>query len=292
MRAHLTRDCAWVGDEDTGTIYAMRLPDGKPVALAGAAAIIFTDIAEGLDPVAEAEARWPDEDAVGASTQAFVDELVAAGLAQPDEPGAAGDDAEPLVPRRGLIEPEPASGVTVTEPFRVLFVCTANVCRSAYADAVATAAAVPGLEFSSAGTHGWAGERIDPPMAAVLPTGVDASGHRGRQLTHAMMQQADLVVTMTAQHRAFIQDEWPELARKAFVMGHVTRELASLPDGATRDQVVDHLWGRRTQRPQDSVADPYRRGPQAAAACAQRIDADLGVILERLATLNLGGSDG
>ncbi|MGA4670189.1 hypothetical protein ACPCG0_10420 [Propionibacteriaceae bacterium Y1923] len=296
MKANPTRDCAWVLDESTGTVYAMRLPGGHPIALEGSAALIFTDLAEGLDPVAEAVARWPEEgDEVARSTRAFVDDLVNGGLVElVDDPAGGPDDLdEPGTPARratrGLPGPDPAQ--PEPEPFRVLFVCTANVCRSAYADVVATAAGVPGLAFSSAGTHGWADELIDPPMAAELPAGVDASAHRGKQVTRAMLEQADLVIAMAARHRDFIQEEWPALARKSFVMGHVARELATLPDGATREQVAQHLWQRRTQHPEDSVADPYRRGQEAARACATRIDADLGVILERLATVRLGGPD-
>lgn len=297
MSTRISRDCAWVIDESTGTIYALKLPDGRPIALESVAAIIFTDIAEGLDPIAEATARWSEVgQQVAEAASDFVDELVAAGLVVIDAlPAAADTTGVGIDP---LVGPARAAAPTADEqvgagpaPFRVLFVCTANICRSAYADVVASAARVPGLEFSSAGTHGWNGQGIDPPMAAQLPAGVDASGHRGRQLTRELVEQADLVVAMASQHRAFIQDEWPGLARKAFVIGQVARELATLPAGATRRQVVEHLWQHRSQESSDSVTDPYRRGPEAAAACAQRIDADLAVILEPLSKLDLGGAD-
>ena len=266
MNVAVHPSCAWVADETTGTIYALRLPSGVPVALEGVAAIIFSDIADGLDPVTEAIARWPESpQEVASSTTAFVDSLVSAGLVRPVT------DA-------------------VVRTYRVLFVCTANICRSAYAEAVATAAAIPGVTFSSAGTHGWVGQPIDPPMAAVLPAGVDATRHRGRQLTRELVEDADLVVALSARHRAFVLDEWPGLARKTVVIGHAARELATLPSGSAPEAVVEHLWVRRTQRPEDSVADPYQRGPVVAAACAARINSDLNVILERLGTLDLGGT--
>lgn len=285
--------CAWVLDEQTDTIYVLRLPGSTPLALEGVAALIFGDIADGRDPVAEAITRWPEGgDAVAASTEEFVASLIAAGLVQRvgDTTPQSGQRPRPVAARR--MSPDPTHHPDPVRPFRVLFVCTANICRSAYAEAIATAAGMPGLEFSSAGTQGWVDHGMDPPMAAVLPTGVDASQHHGRQLTRARAEQADLVVALSIRHRAFVLDEWPTLARKTFVIGHVARELASLPPGSAPEAVAEHLWAHRSQHADDSVADPYRRGPEAAAACAARLDSDVSVILERLATLNLGGTHG
>ena len=46
--------------------------------------------------------------------------------------------------------------------YRVLFVCTANICRSAYADVVARSRGIGGIEFLSAGTHALVGQPIGP----------------------------------------------------------------------------------------------------------------------------------
>lgn len=306
MRVALHPQCAWVSDDASDTVYALRLPGSQPLALQGVAAIIFGDIADGLDPIAEAIARWPEGgDEVATSTHEFVETLITAGLVQHLDPPATPTPAPTRAPARALVvdrtdevdsslpddssTPVEQAPAVPNKPFRVLFVCTANICRSAYADVIATAAGLSGVEFSSAGTHGWSGRPMDPPMAAVLPAGVDGGDHRGRQVTRAALEQADLVVAMADRHRSFIQDEWPTLARKTFVIGQVARELGTLPAGATPVQLVDHLWRNRTQHPSDSVADPYQRGPEAAQACATRLDADVSVILERLSMLDFGG---
>lgn len=160
----------------------------------------------------------------------------------------------------------------------MLFVCTGNICRSAYADVIARASGLPGVEFSSAGTHAVVGAGLNPPMAAHLPDGV-AARHRARQLTRDMVKGADLVVAMDASHRRYIFEEWPELGQKTFVIGHAARELACLPAGVGFADLAAHLWQNRTAGPDDDVADPYGLGAVAAAMAARTINAYLSAIL-------------
>ena len=171
--------------------------------------------------------------------------------------------------------------------FSVLFVCTANICRSAYADVTSRARGIHGVEFSSAGTRALVDRPIDPPMAQTIQTDVaDASKHRARQLTRRLMEQADLVLTMGADHRRWILDEWPKLGRKTFLLGHAARVMSDLPDHVTLENLVAHLWARRSTDPSDEVQDPYKRGPEAMATAARQIDAAMDVIapaLERIA---------
>lgn len=192
-------------------------------------------------------------------------------------PGNAWLQSEDHVP--SVSAPKP------TTPFRVLFVCTANICRSAYADVVASGAHIDGVEFSSAGTHALVGEGIDPPMATHVGARGDVRAHVARQLTRQIVMDADLVLAMGVEHRRYILDEWPALGRKVFLIGHVAREMGNLPESVTVESFVSHLWNHRSADPSDAVADPYRRGPQAAADCAGVIDAHLGVIMAGCRTL-------
>ncbi|WP_185975844.1 sugar nucleotide-binding protein [Tessaracoccus rhinocerotis] len=180
--------------------------------------------------------------------------------------------------------PPPAEPARGPAPYKVLFVCTANICRSAYADVVARSAGVPGVEFSSAGTRALVDQAIDPPMAANVRAG-DPTAHRARQLTRDLVSEADLILTMGSDHRRYILDEWPTLGRKAFIIGHVARELAQLPEDVTLAGLVEHLWQHRSATPADEVADPYRRGDAAALGAANSIDGYLGSITEGLRAL-------
>lgn len=163
--------------------------------------------------------------------------------------------------------------------YRVLFVCTANICRSAYADVVAQRDAPAGVTFNSAGIRALVGEGIDPPMAALVAGRGDPTAHRARQLTRELVAASDLIITMDTDHRRYILDEWPALGRKAFVIGHVAREMTRLPDDVTLDTLVEHLWRNRTAQINDGVPDPYRRGDAAAASAAGTIDRHLTAIV-------------
>lgn len=193
----------------------------------------------------------------------------APGRPRPDDPSAVTDDCTQ----------QP------TRPYRILMVCTANICRSAYADVVARGKGMRGIEFSSAGIHALVGEGIDPPMAARVGNQGDAAAHVARQLNRQILEEADLVLTMGVDHRRFILDEWPSSGRKAFLMGHVAREMSQLPESVTLENLTSHLWKHRSADPSDEVADPYRRGPQVAADCAATIDEHLEAILAGCRTL-------
>lgn len=139
--------------------------------------------------------------------------------------------------------------------------------------------------FVSAGTRALVGEGIDPPMAAELGGRGEPDAHRARQLTRSLVEEADLILAMAAEHRRYILDEWPPLGRKAFVIGHAARVLSELPAEVTLDSVVEHLWRHRTSEEGDEVADPYRRGSEAAGVAARQIDGYLGVIVGALSRL-------
>jgi protein-tyrosine phosphatase len=87
---------------------------------------------------------------------------------------------------------------------RVLFVCTANVCRSPMAEAIFNALAEDaGMPHaaSSAGVAALKGEPMTPHARAALEeVGVYADGHRARQADGAMLEGADLVLAMTPRH--------------------------------------------------------------------------------------------
>ena len=176
---------------------------------------------------------------------------------------------------------------------RVLFVCTANICRSAYAELMAghLLAGDPTVTVASAGTHGFRDHPIDPPMAARLrERGVDADGFRSRPLTMGMVEEADLVLTAESVHRQFILDDRPEAFRRVFTLGQLARTLDAVAAEGDLDDVggrelLGALRGRyRPVEADDDLADPYRRGEEAAAAAATRLDELLQAVVPRLRT--------
>jgi sulfate adenylyltransferase len=171
------------------------------------------------------------------------------------------------------------------EPLKVLFVCTANICRSPFMELTARALAGNArISFTSAGTHGFDASPMDDALVGVLADGVDATGFRSRPLTRELLAEADLVLTAEAAHRSFILDDQPELFRKVFTLGQAAEAVARLEPGLTPAEVVARLGAARgIADPALDVPDPYRRGPDAAAAAAQRITELLGAVLPALA---------
>lgn len=198
-------------------------------------------------------------------------------------------DRDLALPSLAQATPMPEHQAAITGPYRVLFICTGNICRSPYAELFAKSAGLREVEFSSAGTYAVVGGEMEESMVANLPLGVDASEHRARQLTRDLADGADLIVAMSAEHRRFILDAWPKLGRKVFVIGHIAREMANISEDLPLSQLADHLWRHRSADPSDDVPDPYGKGTRAAVAAARSIEEHLRTIAARFRLLSDAG---
>jgi sulfate adenylyltransferase len=166
---------------------------------------------------------------------------------------------------------------------KVLFVCTANICRSPSAEALARAEGPAEIEFSSAGTHARDGEPINPDMVAVLPPDLDTSAFRSRRLTTELLEDADLVVTMEVAHRTYVLDDHPAMFRKVFTLGQLAKAVELVPEGLDREALLAHLGAtRRNADPALDVPDPYRRGVEAASGCVASLRELLRAVLPAL----------
>jgi protein-tyrosine-phosphatase len=87
---------------------------------------------------------------------------------------------------------------------KVLFVCTANICRSPMAQEIFNALAKDGgLPFraQSAGTAALEGRPMaENAFAALEEVGIYPEPHRARRVSEAMVEAAELVLAMTPQH--------------------------------------------------------------------------------------------
>lgn len=87
---------------------------------------------------------------------------------------------------------------------KILFVCTGNTCRSPMAQAIFEAM---GGEAISRGVQvPFPSSACENAKKAVLKYGGDLSEHISRQITLSDIENADVVITMTAGHRDFLRN--------------------------------------------------------------------------------------
>ena len=145
----------------------------------------------------------------------------------------------------------------------VLFICTANICRSPMAEAIFNALASDrGLDLRarSAGVRALRDEPIAPNAGAALEEiGIYLEGHRARQVSEEMLEEADLVLAMSPRHVA-------ELRR---VFGD-SFEAHTLPN------YVDSLSG------DEGIADPYGSTITAYRASVRQVFEYVELLLDRL----------
>lgn len=172
----------------------------------------------------------------------------------------------------------------MTATFRVLYVCTGNICRSALAEVLTRHLLAERLgpaarEFvvASAGVHGVVGGSMHPDTRAVLPElGVaGAGGFVARHLHSEHVERADLVLGATTQHREAVTGWLPRARPRTFSIREFARlatdvDPAELPhDPPERARALTRLahQGRTGAPPpaavDDDVPDPIS-GPAAA----------------------------
>ncbi len=169
-------------------------------------------------------------------------------------------------------------------PIHVLFVCTANICRSPYMELVARQRLGDRalVTVASAGTHGWEGKGMNGTMAATLSADVGYDEFISRQLTGAMIDEADLVLTADRGHRSYVLEEYPAAFRKVFTLGQFAEVVHRLPGVSGRELITAASRLHGISHVHADVADPFRRGSKAAAACATEIGTLLDVVLPAL----------
>ena len=164
---------------------------------------------------------------------------------------------------------------------RVLFLCTGNICRSAYAERRARHLA-PDLDVVSAGTHAMRGWGVDESMAVELEArGGSAADFSAQQLTESLARSAGLILCATREHREYVTDAWPDLEPRTFVMKSYARALADSGLGAWSPVPASETSSLTRS---DDIADPYRMGQPDATRAADEIDAILAQIIGAPAT--------
>ena len=119
---------------------------------------------------------------------------------------------------------------------RILFVCTANICRSPMAAGIFSKVIEEKGEseqwkVESAGTWGLDGESASIGSQTVMnELGIDITDHHSRRVTYDLLESFDLILTMESGHKEALQVEFPELSDRVFMLSEMINVEEDIPD--------------------------------------------------------------
>jgi protein-tyrosine phosphatase len=156
------------------------------------------------------------------------------------------------------------------EPVKLAFVDTGNTGRSVTAEALANEQIardhLPILVISRALDQDPYETKPEPNAAALLSErGIDISAHRATQLTENDVRHSDVILTMTAAHKAKLLAQFPDAQGKTFT-------LADYAQGGSED-----------------VEDAFGKPMEVYRAMLKQVETYLAPALTRAATLQKPG---
>ncbi|MBO4351376.1 MAG: hypothetical protein J6A01_10575 [Proteobacteria bacterium] len=162
---------------------------------------------------------------------------------------------ENLQPKQENLQPKPhvedhMNEVDKSQPSHILFVCSGNICRSAYAAAkLKQLSQGRSIKIASAGTLRLVGRKAAPKMIeSARENGVDLEDHRSSALSKLLIDSADIIFAMEPMHSARIAEISPDASKRVLLLGLFLNE------------------------PTDTIEDPMGQAPEVYQSVAALID--------------------
>jgi protein-tyrosine phosphatase len=212
-----------------------------------------------------------------------------------------------VVPITADEAPTPGDAAPIpADAARILVVCTGNICRSPFIERLLQheldqrrSGSGPGIVVRSAGTGALVGSAMDEQAAAQLVAhGGDPSGFSARDLSPALIDEADLVLTATRGHRGKVALMSPKALRRVFTFRDFADliegndEISATPTPADQPgwvrEVTERAAARRGLKPPltpdlADIVDPFRREPEVFAVMARQIAESMPLVVRALA---------
>ena len=169
---------------------------------------------------------------------------------------------------------------------RLLFVCTANICRSPTAEYIARSRyGADKFHFRSAGFMAADRSCPDDLQKVLRGRGISVADHRSYKLDQDTVTAADLILTMESRHvlDATVLDR--RALRKTLPLKEAAKTIRS---GESIDVFLDRVNAARDAQKYLSeteldVADPYKKRLKAYEKAVEEIDALVSIVLDSLA---------
>lgn len=158
----------------------------------------------------------------------------------------------------------------------ILFVCTGNTCRSSMAEGMFKEKLKNinenNIKVSSAGISAIEGQMANEKAIKVLKSkGIDISSHRAKQITKEMVNQSDLILTMTLSHKKLILEYFPNEINKVFTLKEYGQKIND----------------EKSDRNNLDIADPYGMDYNVYKLSMMEIEAELDIIVKNINKLNI-----
>lgn len=192
---------------------------------------------------------------------------------------------------------------TLSEPARILVVCTANIARSPLAEVLLRAhvqqrSLTEQVAVASAGVHARPGQAAADSSREIATTwGLDLAAHLSQPATSELVGHADLVVTMSARQRDHLGGSVRGVHARTFTLKELARLLDEVDTdlgepGADRVRAATTAAHRRRplSRPSEGgedIADPFG-GPHDGYVTMAN---ELVGLHERIAPVLLGAAE-